>query len=384
MIQFKRILCPVDLYAWARASAVTFLSTTTHMDIERSCRPTTAAYWSLGPSELINQLQTAATGLSAEEADRRLRLHGRNDVRASRELSRLGVLGRQLRSPLLLLLVFAAGALRAGWRVARCRHRGGHRHLLDRRDRLLAGVSARRRRRPRCRRACACSGPCRPRRPSGAGADRKTRARRSGAALRRQPGSRRCGHPRGDRFLCQRSGPDRRKLPGRRRRPAPVASGRRPRANAATACSSAPTSAAERRAAWSSRRDRPTQFGGIAHRLTLRPPETEFDRGIRHFGYLLTSAMLIMVLVVFVAHMFARPSTGRDAAVLRRARRRPQPGAPARHPERESGAGCADDGASGRAGPAPERHREPGQHGHAVHRQDRHADRGRGAAGGRL
>jgi Mg2+-importing ATPase len=46
-----------------------------------------------------------------------------------------------------------------------------------------------------------------------------------------------------------------------------------------------------------------TEFGTIAHRLTLRPPETEFDRGIRHFGYLLTSAMLILVLVVIVAHM---------------------------------------------------------------------------------
>jgi magnesium-transporting ATPase (P-type) len=31
-----------------------------------------------------------------------------------------------------------------------------------------------------------------------------------------------------------------------------------------------------------------TQFGVIASRLTLRRPETEFDRGIRHFGYLLT------------------------------------------------------------------------------------------------
>jgi len=47
-----------------------------------------------------------------------------------------------------------------------------------------------------------------------------------------------------------------------------------------------------------------TEFGAIAHRLTLRPPETEFDRGIRRFGYLLTSAMLAMVLLVFVAHMF--------------------------------------------------------------------------------
>jgi Mg2+-importing ATPase len=47
-----------------------------------------------------------------------------------------------------------------------------------------------------------------------------------------------------------------------------------------------------------------TQFATIAHRLTLRPPETEFDRGIRQFGYLLMTAMLVMVLVVFVGHVF--------------------------------------------------------------------------------
>jgi Mg2+-importing ATPase len=47
-----------------------------------------------------------------------------------------------------------------------------------------------------------------------------------------------------------------------------------------------------------------TEFGAIAHRLTLRPPETEFERGIRRFGYLLTSAMLVLVLLVFVAHVF--------------------------------------------------------------------------------
>lgn len=46
-----------------------------------------------------------------------------------------------------------------------------------------------------------------------------------------------------------------------------------------------------------------TQFGAIAQRLTLRAPDTEFERGIRRFGYLLTSSMLIMVLLVFVAHM---------------------------------------------------------------------------------
>ena len=45
-----------------------------------------------------------------------------------------------------------------------------------------------------------------------------------------------------------------------------------------------------------------TEFGAVAARLRLRPPETEFDRGIRRFGYLLTSAMLVLVLLVFAAH----------------------------------------------------------------------------------
>ena len=49
-----------------------------------------------------------------------------------------------------------------------------------------------------------------------------------------------------------------------------------------------------------------TMFGSIAQRLTLRPPSTEFDRGTRRFGYMLTSAMLVMVLLVFVAHMLRR------------------------------------------------------------------------------
>ncbi|HEU4592725.1 MAG TPA: magnesium-translocating P-type ATPase [Steroidobacteraceae bacterium] len=48
-----------------------------------------------------------------------------------------------------------------------------------------------------------------------------------------------------------------------------------------------------------------TRFGGIARRLMLRPPQTEFDRGILRFGYLLTIAMLVMVLLVFAVHMMA-------------------------------------------------------------------------------
>ncbi|MBC8249305.1 MAG: magnesium-translocating P-type ATPase [Anaerolineales bacterium] len=47
-----------------------------------------------------------------------------------------------------------------------------------------------------------------------------------------------------------------------------------------------------------------TAFGQIAERLSLRPPETEFERGVRRFGYLLTEVMLILVLIVFAINVF--------------------------------------------------------------------------------
>ena len=49
-----------------------------------------------------------------------------------------------------------------------------------------------------------------------------------------------------------------------------------------------------------------TAFGQIAERLTLRPPETEFERGIRRFGYLLTEVTMILVLIVFAVNVFFR------------------------------------------------------------------------------
>ena len=51
-----------------------------------------------------------------------------------------------------------------------------------------------------------------------------------------------------------------------------------------------------------------TVFGQVAERLRLRPPETEFERGIRQFGNLLTQIMLIMVLIVLGINIFlAKP-----------------------------------------------------------------------------
>jgi Mg2+-importing ATPase len=49
-----------------------------------------------------------------------------------------------------------------------------------------------------------------------------------------------------------------------------------------------------------------TAFGQIAQRLTLRPPETEFERGIRRFGYLLTEVMFVLVLIVFAVNVFSQ------------------------------------------------------------------------------
>ena len=48
---------------------------------------------------------------------------------------------------------------------------------------------------------------------------------------------------------------------------------------------------------------RSTMFGAIADKLNLRPPETDFDRGLRHFGNLLVVTMLIMVLGVVVVNV---------------------------------------------------------------------------------
>jgi Mg2+-importing ATPase len=47
-----------------------------------------------------------------------------------------------------------------------------------------------------------------------------------------------------------------------------------------------------------------TVFGQIAGKLALRPPMTEFERGIQRFGYLLTRIMLVMVVVVLAINIF--------------------------------------------------------------------------------
>jgi Mg2+-importing ATPase len=51
-----------------------------------------------------------------------------------------------------------------------------------------------------------------------------------------------------------------------------------------------------------------TVFGQVAERLRLRPPETEFERGISRFGNMLMRVMLVIVIIVLAINVFlAKP-----------------------------------------------------------------------------
>jgi Mg2+-importing ATPase len=51
-----------------------------------------------------------------------------------------------------------------------------------------------------------------------------------------------------------------------------------------------------------------TELGNVSERLKLRPPETEFERGVRRFGYLLMEITLVLVIAIFAINVFlSRP-----------------------------------------------------------------------------
>jgi len=262
-------------------------------------------WFALERGEILGRLRTSASGLTSAEAERRLREHGRNELREHEELSWLGVLVAQFRSPLLLLLVFAAAvaALTSQWVEAT---------IVV----LIVLASA------------------------GLGFVREYNAQRAAAALRSRIRTRanvmRDGAPRmiaieevvpGDvvllaagslvpadgivtdatDFFVSEAVLTGESFPVEKRSgPLPPLTPLAKRTNSVFLGTNVRSGTARCVITETGRR---TEFGGIAHRLTLRPPETEFDRGIRRFGYLLTIAMLVMVLVVFVAHVFrGRPT----------------------------------------------------------------------------
>ncbi|MCX6178716.1 MAG: HAD-IC family P-type ATPase [Chlorobiales bacterium] len=49
---------------------------------------------------------------------------------------------------------------------------------------------------------------------------------------------------------------------------------------------------------------RQTEFGKISDSLRLKPPETDFERGVRRFGYMLMEITLVLMLIIFATNVF--------------------------------------------------------------------------------
>ncbi|HEX2877270.1 MAG TPA: cation-transporting P-type ATPase, partial [Polyangiaceae bacterium] len=256
------------------------------------------AYWAMDAATLLARLDSSGNGLTSAQAAERLAVYGRNTL-GERRASWLGVLGNQLKSPLLLLLVFAAvaSALTGEW--------------IDASIVLVVVVAS-----------------------VGVGFSREYDAESAAAALKARVQTRanalRDGQVRriavedlvpGDVLLLSagsllpadgvlleatdlhvneavltgESFPVLKQLqpcaPG-----APLAT----RANCVFMGTNVRSGTARALVVSTAKA---TQVGRIAARLNVRPPATEFDRGMARFGYLLTVAMVVMVLVVFAVHI---------------------------------------------------------------------------------
>ena len=122
-----------------------------------------------------------------------------------------------------------------------------------------------------------------------------------------------------------------------------------------------------------------TAFGQIAGRLNLRPPETEFEHGIRRLGYLLSEVTLVLVFAVLVVNV---RSTSR--CWIPCSSRWPSRSASRRSCCLRSSTSTvtrlAGHGQSRGDRAPPVGHRELRQHGRPLHGQDRHPYGRRGEA----
>lgn len=59
-----------------------------------------------------------------------------------------------------------------------------------------------------------------------------------------------------------------------------------------------------------------TQFGDIATRLSTRPPETEFERGTKQFGFLIMRTVFFLVMFVFVVTVVGNKGTPLEALLF--------------------------------------------------------------------
>jgi len=257
-------------------------------------------WWAVPLGDLFSELGTTSDGMSAEGASARLAQVGPNLVRPHEEVTRWGILARQFRSPLVLILVFAAvvsgvvtewldaiiilvivlgSALlgyfqeyRASSAVAELRarvqlqvrvRRGGEVHQIPAADVVPGDVMI-----------LSTGGLV----PADGRVVTATDCHVSEAILT------------GETFPVE-------KKSGDVEATAPIAA----RSNCLWMGTTVQAGTAEMLVVATGAA---TEYGMVAQRLALRPPETSFERGIRQFGHLLTQVMVALVTVVFVANVF--------------------------------------------------------------------------------
>jgi Mg2+-importing ATPase len=257
-------------------------------------------YWSRPATDLLRDLSTTNEGLTQVDAAERRRRYGPNALRVHQSLSRMRLLANQLRNPLLLLLVFAAvaSAVTREWvdsaivltvvfatvAIGYSREYGAQAAIESLRARIRTRAKVLRDGNPQSVPVedivpgdvvLLSAGSLV---PADAVVLESTDCYVGEAALT------------GESFPVQ-------KAPGVAALHAPL----RDRDNCVFLGTNVRSGTARCLVV---RTGSSTELGAIARRLTAHPPDTEFDRGIRHFGYLVTTAMLILVLVLFAAHVF--------------------------------------------------------------------------------
>jgi P-type Mg2+ transporter len=263
-----------------------------------------AHYWTLGPDEMLRRLESRASGLSAREARKRLERFGANTIASEKEPNAARLLLRQIESPMVLVLLFGAGLssflgewsdasiilaivaasaglgfsqeYRASKALAELKHRLALTAKVKRDGKgvtiafddivpgdivlLTAGNVV----------------------PADGVILESTDCLVNEAPLTGEsaPVEKRGGTSAGDASLAQRNN-----------------------------CLFAGTSLRSGMAALlvvATRAD--TVFGGVARSLAVQEPETEFERGVRRFGYMLIRVMIIMVVfVLVVSEALGRP-----------------------------------------------------------------------------
>jgi Mg2+-importing ATPase len=259
------------------------------------------AYWAAESAQVAQRLGVGVTGLSSAAAAERLRTFGPNQLRAEKPLSRLRVLGEQVRSPLLLLLFFAAvvSAATGEWVDA---------GIVTAIVVASLGIGYKRE-----YQAAAAAAALSARVKMRAQVLRDSRVQDvpveevvPGDVVELGPGSLIPADAvvlEADECLVNEAALTGESFPvPKEAGPCAVGAALGQRSNCLFLGTNVRGGTARALVVATAGA---TEFGNIAHRLTVRAPETEFDRGIRRFGYLLTSAMLVLVIVVFAAHAIA-------------------------------------------------------------------------------